>query len=131
MISSAPTGADFYEYAVRGNYIGTDKTGITAIPNNSDADSGIAAILTGGGAFFPTIGGNDPLERNIIAGNGMTGIIIGGTVLSSVVNNYIGVNKLGQPLGNGSDGITLSSYGQIADRGQRHRQQRTQRHLRP
>jgi CSLREA domain-containing protein len=106
-----PNGADFYEYAVLGNYIGTDKTGVTAIPNNSDADSGNAAIFTGGGAFFPTIGGTDPLERNIIAGNGMTGIFLGTTVLPSIVNNYIGVNKLGQPLGNGLDGIYIGTVG--------------------
>ncbi|HEY0369082.1 MAG TPA: M12 family metallopeptidase [Chthoniobacterales bacterium] len=76
---------------VEGNFIGTDPTGSSAVPNQW---SGVALF---GACHDNTIGGLTSGARNIISGNGNEGISIGDpdTSNNNVVGNYIGVNAAG------------------------------------
>ncbi len=85
----------------KGNFIGTDGTGLASIPNAI----GINVIGAGN-----SIGGTLS-ERNIISGNNSTGIAISGDGGTDVANNYIGVNASLGALGNGSHGISSSASG--------------------
>lgn len=69
---------------VRGNFIGTNPTGTTAIAN---ASFGVAIQ---GGATGNTIGGTTASDRNIISGNG-NGVGLFGTTGNSLLGNFIGV----------------------------------------
>jgi CSLREA domain-containing protein len=87
---------------IEGNFIGTDRTGSTAIPNGSD---GITVFQ---GAT--TIGGSAAAAENLISGNNGAGIAMGtGPVV--VKGNKIGVNAAGGPLGNQSIGIVSFGSG--------------------
>ena len=95
-------------YTVEANLIGTDAGGLNAIPNGGGGVS-VVAIFEG----TVQIGDIDPLERNIISGNGGGGLGLqqnpGADI--RIVNNYIGVNKAGAPLGNSGDGISFVNLG--------------------
>ncbi|MBS1795695.1 MAG: carboxypeptidase regulatory-like domain-containing protein, partial [Acidobacteria bacterium] len=92
---------------VKGNFIGTDKTGTLAIANT------LGGIVISNSANNKIGGsGNEiPGARNIISGNNGSGIRIGGTLSANniVSGNYIGVGSGGQPLGNTPAGIVLSN----------------------
>jgi len=83
------------------NFIGTDESGTSAIPNNT----GIAIESNNN-----TIGGSDD-QRNVISGNEFTGIRMGNQTAAdnnTIENNYIGTDLNGEnDLGNGSDGIRI------------------------
>ncbi|MFH2140932.1 MAG: fibronectin type III domain-containing protein, partial [Bacteroidota bacterium] len=70
---------------VRGNFIGVDKTGLTALPNGGHG------IGIWNGPKNNLIGGDTPEHRNIISGNILSGIGISGasTDSNSVKGNYI------------------------------------------
>ncbi len=104
---------------VAGNFIGTDKTGMSAIAN------GGVGVYVAGGAENTRIGAkgenvvNDAAERNIISGNTYEGVVIQGTSSGAnttgtiVAGNYIGTNYLGSGiLANGSDGIFIDGGAQ-------------------
>jgi hypothetical protein len=83
---------------VSGNYIGTDISGTQVISNINHG------IIIGGGASNNVIGGDAVGERNIISGNGMSGVYIAdsGTMSNVVSGNYIGTDANGTAgLGNG------------------------------
>ncbi len=87
---------------VQGNLIGTDATGTQPLGNGLD---GIQISGTNN-----TIGGTDPMARNVISANGLDGILFGSnnTVVSGNViqNNFIGTKIDGSSLlGNGRHGI--------------------------
>ena len=94
-----------------GNMIGIDPTnGDATIPNQT----GIQVTSGANNVQIGVSGG----QANIIAGNEMAGILIGAGVNGStpddnmpdnttIVNNFIGRNASGTPLGNGGDGIHL------------------------
>lgn len=84
---------------VMGNFIGTDATGTTAVPNGQ---SGVALIGSNN-----QIGGAGSANRNVISGNAQNGIsILTWSDNWTIVNNYIGVDVFGSaPLGNGHHGI--------------------------
>jgi len=89
------TGIAFYDAAsgntVQGNLIGTNALGTEVIPNITQ---GIYSQASGS----QTIGGDDPMARNVIAGNLSAGIyFLNPSSNNTVKNNYIGV---------GSDGTT-------------------------
>ena len=85
-----------------GNYIGTDYSGTTSLPNAT----GVSIFLAPGNF----IGGDASEARNIISGNLYEGILIhGATATGNVVRgNFIGTDITGtEPLGNGGNGIRL------------------------
>ena len=101
---------------VAGNYIGTDSTGMTAVPNQ------FAGVVVVEGASSDTIGGLTATDRNVISGNGTGGAgdgieidnfqegtspTLAGTI---IVGNYIGVNAAGTgALGNMLNGISVGN----------------------
>ena len=83
----------------QGNLIGTDVTGLLALPNQ-----GVSAVgMSGHG---PILGGNSASTRNVIAGNGGNGVQVTGTAFV-IRGNYIGVNAAGAALRNNSAGIDV------------------------
>jgi predicted outer membrane repeat protein len=97
---------------LQGNYIGTDASGTTAAPNGS---FGLyqAGILVDG-ASNTRIGGTDPAERNVIAGNNGDGIALwnSGAIGTVIQGNYIGVGADGTTaLPNGGSGGSFGTEG--------------------
>ena len=91
---------------ISGNYIGTDTLGTTALPNVSDGIE-ISASATGN-----TIGGTTAGHRNVISGNGSSGVRItgSGTATNTVAGNYIGTDAGGTAdLGNGVNGVIIDA----------------------
>ncbi len=76
---------------ISGNYIGTDSTGTMALGNVEHG------IVIGTGSQFNIIGGTTEGERNIISGNGNTGIAMWnpGTSNNTISGNYIGTDVTG------------------------------------
>lgn len=91
---------------IQGNFIGTDATGVTSLPN------GTGLWLYAHGAL---VGGSAPGEGNVISGNTGHGVAGDDANRGFVVGNLIGVTADGTaPLGNGGAGIafgTENSYG--------------------
>lgn len=90
--------------SVTGNYIGTDRQGLTPIPNIT----GVNLTVTSDNL----IGGKGVSARNVIAGNSGDGVWLSGDTHDNVVQgNYIGVaaNK-SDALGNGGNGIRIEGY---------------------
>ncbi len=90
---------------VAGNYIGTEADGV------SPQGNGFRGIGIYGDDN--TIGGFDANERNVIADNGRDGIWISDEGAeptdNTIINNYIGVDKNGDPLGNTRNGVWIRS----------------------
>ena len=87
---------------VKGNYIGTDPSGLVAVPN------GIEGIWLAGQGN--TVGGSHEAQRNVISGNGLFGINVSGPGArdNAVKGNYIGVDASGREgLGN-RNGVGVS-----------------------
>ncbi|MDI6704584.1 MAG: right-handed parallel beta-helix repeat-containing protein [bacterium] len=90
---------------VIGNFIGTDRSGTSSLPN------GDYGVRIRGGAQYNTIGGTTSSRRNIISGNGLYGVFIEntGTDYNKVIGNYIGTDVGGTAnLGNGRCGILIT-----------------------
>jgi CSLREA domain-containing protein len=84
---------------ISGNYIGTDASGMTALPN-----TGYAIRLDG--AAFNLIGGVGEPTRNIILG----GILVLNGAQNQIQGTYIGINATGSAaLQAGSKGITIQT----------------------
>jgi hypothetical protein len=93
---------------VEGNYIGVDASGTTALPNS---DSG---VLIENGAPNNTIGATVSGGRNVISGNGASGIFLDGAGGAKIEGNRIGTDKTGTaPLPNGGSGVL--AYGGCCD----------------
>jgi hypothetical protein len=96
---------------VIGNRIGTDASGMEAIPNNT-------GVLVGDGASFNRVGGRGPGEANLISGNSYSGITLeagvgpGNLAIGNLVGTTIdGGAALGNAiLSGGSAGISLRAY---------------------
>ena len=89
---------------VTGNYVGTDESGGAA-----RANSGHGVHLLGD-AQYNDVGGELAEHANVIAGNGLSGIMIEGsdTMINRVGANLIGVAADGaSPLGNGHHGVGI------------------------
>ena len=86
---------------IQGNFIGTDATGATAVPNGSNGIS-----IDGDDA---EIGGSGTAEPNVISGNGDSGIVISKSSQGLIIqNNKIGTDLFGSAaLGNGGHGIWI------------------------
>lgn len=93
---------------IEGNYIGTDPSGIQDFGNGR---CGCAdGVGVAGQAVF--IGGTSPGSRNVVSGNGRSGVHIWGfdgkRTITWVQGNYIGTAKDGTtPLGNSRSGIEV------------------------
>jgi hypothetical protein len=88
-----------------GNFIGTDLTGTTAVPNGKYGIQTFRVSST-------TIGGTTQQARNIISGNRASGIVISQPAAagSRITGNFIGTDISGKKaLPNGEDGVLLSA----------------------
>jgi len=106
-VSIGNPGTDFNK--VSGNYIGTDVTGTIALVNGRDG------VVIADGAKSNTIGGTTDVERNIISGNGASGVFINslGTNLNKVSGNYIGTDVTGTiALANADEGVAITNGAQ-------------------
>jgi CSLREA domain-containing protein len=107
-------GSTVSDNRVEGNYIGTDPTGSAALGNGAH---GVAiGVFVGGvgtiGAPDNIIGGTDPQAGNIISGNALNGVEIGGgsSTGNVVQGNYIGTDKNGvSALKNHHNGVLITS----------------------
>ncbi len=87
---------------IEGNYIGTDASGTSAVPN-------LYGVIIASSANN-TIGGTTTAARNIISGNNDDGVNIYGQSATNnlVIGNYIGTDVTGTlALGNGDDGVKI------------------------
>ncbi len=104
-------GVSFNDVAtttLRGNYIGTDATGMLALPNGTG----------GGGAPAVATRGDVTISANVISGNSGIGLDLGqGSApgaAATVQGNYVGVKADGESaLGNGREGIVIDSSGNL------------------
>jgi parallel beta-helix repeat protein len=90
---------------VQGNLIGLTATGNKALGN---VNNGIT-VDSGSGNW---IGGANAAARNVISGNGESGIYLnaGNSTSNSILGNYIGLDISGaSTISNAADGITLNS----------------------
>jgi titin len=90
---------------VEGNYIGTDATGTVALGNSY-------GVAISSGATNNTIGGTTAAARNIISGNVIAQILIGGfhdegTSGNVVEGNYIGTDVSGSNVLGGGMGVLI------------------------
>ena len=96
------TGLSASNNMVQGNFIGTEVNGMSALGND-----GVGVLLS---APQNIIGGTTPGERNIIAGNGGSGVYLNdiGATGNRVIGNYIGLKVNGTAaLSNRVDGVTI------------------------
>ena len=85
--------------SVEGNYIGTNASGTTALPNANDGVSILDDTEN-------TIGGTSPGQGNLISGNADFGVSLDDGEDSLVAGNEIGTDETGAlPLGNKNSGI--------------------------
>jgi titin len=95
------TGNDHNQ--IKGNYIGTDRTGTVALGNKYGINFGV-------GAQYNIIGGSNAGEGNVISGNPDGGIILqAGTDHTTIEGNYIGVDAGGNTALANSIGLAIGS----------------------
>ncbi len=96
-------GAQVSGTTVRGNLIGTNASGSGAIANTQHG------IWIGNSAHDNTIGGNTATDRNVIGGNGESGVNLQDLASNNTIKgNYIGITSNGaSDLGNTHRGIHL------------------------
>jgi hypothetical protein len=93
-----------YTNSIVGNHIGTTASG------SVDRGNGLNGVYIGWGAVNNTIGAGTPGDRNIISGNGWSGVEIhgAGTAGNWVKGNFIGTMADGiTPLGNSMFGVRI------------------------
>jgi hypothetical protein len=87
---------------VQGNYIGTNAAGTRAVPNRIGITVASAGITIGAPGGYANGG-------NLISGNTQVGIY-GGQPSAAILNNRIGVDVEGNPVGAGIFGIHFASF---------------------
>ncbi len=92
---------------ITGNYIGTGPGGTGAMGNST-------GVSLGDDAQHNVIGGSGPGERNVISGNGWSGVNITGSSArgNRVIGNYIGTNAAGTDGLGGQAGVQIGSGAQ-------------------
>ena len=106
----------FYN-VVQGNFIGTDITGTTAVPNVQQGVITGATSTSAVPAGYTTIGGSTAGSGNVISGNTQDGIQISGTgpapggssnTTNTIQGNFIGTDPTGaNAIPNGGNGVYL------------------------
>src|SRR5207302_6102055 len=88
---------------VQGNFVGTDPSGMRAVPNHAD---GVAVT----DASNTLVGGADPAARNVISGNDRNGVfVMGPGTANRIQGNYLGTDVTGlHALPNGFHGVGIS-----------------------
>jgi autotransporter-associated beta strand protein/parallel beta-helix repeat protein len=131
VVSGNTQGGVILEYGsgnkVQGNFVGTDVTGTSAIPNNPTGKNKNNDYLDGidviDGSYGATIGGASTLDANgnlaglgnLVSGNGFDGVFIGNWFSSGyseidtfVQGNFVGTTVTGtKKLANYSNGVEL------------------------
>ncbi len=88
-------------WIVQNNRVGTTADGMSALPNDGNGIS-----VNGDNNL---IGGTEALNRNFFAGNIDNGMRISGD-LNMIHNNFMGLDILGNPLGNGESGVLANGF---------------------
>ncbi|HYE14886.1 MAG TPA: Calx-beta domain-containing protein, partial [Pyrinomonadaceae bacterium] len=93
---------------VQGNFIGTNAAGTTPLGNGGDG------IEIGGSPGAPPInniiGGTEPGARNVISGQGNTGVDLGGSAAGTLIQgNFIGTDVTGTVAISNGVGVNLSA----------------------
>jgi titin len=94
---------------LQGNLIGVAASGAGALGN---INNGVVLDGSGGSCSGNLIGGTNSGARNVISGNGLSGVYLNGSGATgnSVQGNYIGLGKSGEiTVANGGDGVTVNS----------------------
>lgn len=92
---------------VRGNYVGTDLTGMWPVANTR------WGVVIMNGSTGNTVGGTNPSDRNVISGQTL-GSSLGGVNIDDSDGNFVRGNHIGPAadgtvLGNNSDGVRISN----------------------
>jgi len=99
---------------VEGNLVGTNAAGTAPIPNGSGVGSEAGGIGVGPYAVDTRVGGTTALQRNVISGNRLAGVVIKGpdNTGNQVIGNYVGTDAAGtSPVPNDSGvGIAQGAY---------------------
>lgn len=91
---------------IAGCFIGTDLNGTAAAGNT------LNGIQMEGNSNNNRIGGSTSCERNVISGNGGTGIAVNACSQDSIMGNYVGLNIGGTAaIANGGPGINIFGAG--------------------
>lgn len=114
---TAQDGGTASSNTITGNYIGTNASGTSAIPNGGDGilinhaqGSGTLSGNTVGGTTGITVGGNCTGACNLISGNSVNGVGLwhGGVTSTTILGNYIGTNAGGtSAIANGDIGVEI------------------------
>ena len=89
---------------IEGNFIGTNPTGAV---DNGNLSDGVAIVNS---ASQNVVGGTTPATRNVLSGNGDSGVFVSDANGNRVEGNYIGTDKSGtKKLGNVDSGVKLDN----------------------
>ena len=92
---------------ISGNFIGTDATGLTDLGNGSIGVEG----EFGSNANNNLIGGTTPAARNVISGNGSSGVEFNFATGNIIQGNFIGLAANGTTaLGNSGSGVAVGAF---------------------
>ncbi|MBL8140554.1 MAG: CSLREA domain-containing protein [Acidobacteria bacterium] len=105
LVLSGSSDVTVTNVTVHGNYIGTDASGLTAVPNT------VNGVVVNAPGF--TVGGTGAGMGNLISGNAL-GVYLSQSVWGavtgvSILGNRIGVNAAGNPLGNTTHGLRVDN----------------------
>jgi parallel beta-helix repeat protein len=91
-----------------GTFIGTKAGGTAAVANQR------GGVLVTDHAYGNVIGAHAPAPSDLVSGNDGNGVTLtSGTAGNSVLNNYIGLGKDGQPLPNGGLPVVNAGHGNL------------------
>ncbi|HEX6178971.1 MAG TPA: hypothetical protein VF057_11475, partial [Thermoanaerobaculia bacterium] len=91
------------------NRIGTDRFGVSPIPNCSGAPSSAGVLVDGVIHQTNVIGGSSSTDRNLISGNACIGVRVV-TGAATISNNYIGTDYTGSnAIPNGDKGVAIET----------------------